>query len=118
MPACAEVCPTGAIAFGKRGDLLRDARGRIDANGGRYVNYIYGEREVGGTNHLYLAGVPFIRLGLPRLPAEAPAEFSERIQHTIYRGFIAPVALYAMLCAIALRNRKKREQAGIREEEE
>ena len=118
IPACAEVCPVAAITFGKRGDLLRDARGRIDANGGRYVNYIYGEHEVGGTNHLYLAGVPFPRLGLPRLPAEAPAEFSERIQQTIYKGFIAPVALYGMLCIISLRNRKKLENAGIQEEED
>jgi Fe-S-cluster-containing dehydrogenase component len=118
IPACAEVCPVGAITFGKRGDLLKDAGGRIGTNPGRYVNHIYGENEVGGTNHLYLSGLPFRDLGLPTLPDKAPAEFSENIQHTIYKGFIAPAALYGILCVIALRNRKKTESSGIHEEEE
>lgn len=117
IAACAEVCPVGAITFGTRGDLLNSARERISAYPGRYVTHIYGEQEVGGTNHLYLAGMPFSKLGLPDLPKKAPAEFSENIQHTIYKGFIAPVALYGLLCAIALRNRKKAEVAGIEEEE-
>jgi Fe-S-cluster-containing dehydrogenase component len=118
VTACAEVCPVGAISFGKRGDLLKQARTRISDNPARYINYVYGEHELGGTNHLYLAGIPFSDLGLSRLPDRAPAEFSEHIQHTIYKGFVAPLALYSMLCLIAIRNRKKREQMGIHEEED
>ena len=118
IPACAEVCPVGAITFGKRGGLLQEARTRISANPGRYGGAIYGEHEVGGTNHLYLAAVPFGDLGLPSLPDRPPAEFSENIQHTIYKGFVAPVALYGLLCVISLRNRRRREQAGIEEEED
>jgi hypothetical protein len=71
------------------------------------VPHIYGEHEIGGTNHLYLAALPFGQLGLPTLQSEAPASFSERIQHTIYKGFIAPVALYVSLCCIAVHNLKK-----------
>jgi Fe-S-cluster-containing dehydrogenase component len=112
LPACAEVCPAGAISFGKRGALLQDARARIKADPARYVDYIYGEHEVGGTNQLYLAGLPFSDLGLRKLPDRAPAEFSEHIQHTIYQGFIAPVALYGIFFAIALRNRRKAQSAG------
>jgi Fe-S-cluster-containing dehydrogenase component len=107
MPACAEVCPAGAILFGKRKDLLAEAHARLQQLPKRYVPHLYGEHEIGGTNHLYLAALPFERLGLPTLPTEAPASFSERIQHTIYKGFIAPIALYASLCCIALRNLKK-----------
>lgn len=107
LPACAEVCPTHAILFGKRGDLLREAHARIEQQPDRYVPHVYGEHEIGGTNHLYLAGVPFDKLGLPKLPAEAPASFSERIQHTIYKGFIAPVALYIALYFVAVRNAKQ-----------
>lgn len=118
VTACAEVCPVGAITFGRRGELVKEARRRIGSATGRYAAAIYGEREVGGTNHLYLAGIPFADLGLPRLPEQAPAEFSENIQHTIYKGFIAPVALYGMLCLVSLRNRRQRESAGIPEEEE
>jgi len=114
ITACAETCPTGAIAFGKRKDLLAEAKKRLQERPGIYINHIYGEKEVGGTNHLYLAAMPFNKLGLPILQDEAPAEFSEKIQHTIYKGFIAPVALYSTLCFIAVRNMKKHgaEQQG------
>ena len=106
ITACAETCPTGAITFGKRKDLLAEANRRLNGNPGKYVNRIYGEKEVGGTNHLYLAGMEFNKLGLPILKNDAPAEFSEKIQHTIYKGFIAPVALYSSLCFIAIKNMK------------
>jgi Fe-S-cluster-containing dehydrogenase component len=107
ITACAEACPTGAILFGKREALLQEAQGRLAQNPSQYVNHIYGEHEVGGTNHLYLVGVPFEKLGLPTLPNEAPASFSEKVQHTIYKGFIAPVALYGGLCLVALKNMRK-----------
>ncbi|HEY3357788.1 MAG TPA: 4Fe-4S dicluster domain-containing protein [Polyangia bacterium] len=61
--ACASVCPTGALKFGKRAELLEEARGRIYRNPDNYVHHIYGEHEVGGTNVLYLASVPFEELG-------------------------------------------------------
>lgn len=112
IPACAETCPVGAIAFGKRKDLLEIAHNRLRENPGRYIANVYGEHELGGTNHLYLSAVPFNKLGLPILPENAPAAFSEKIQHTIYKGFIAPVALYGTLCFIALKNKKKQENNG------
>jgi Fe-S-cluster-containing dehydrogenase component len=62
-PACAEACPQEAILFGRRGDLLDIARKRIYDHPSQYVRHIYGEHEVGGTNMLYLAGVPFDQLG-------------------------------------------------------
>ncbi|TLM65712.1 MAG: hydrogenase 2 operon protein HybA [Deltaproteobacteria bacterium] len=107
VTACAGACPVGAITFGRRHDLLAEARRRLAEKPGSYLGHIYGEHEVGGTNHLYLAAMPFNKLGLPQLPAEPPAEFSEKIQHTIYKGFVAPVALYGALCWLALRNLKK-----------
>lgn len=107
ITACAEVCPVGAITFGKRKELLAEAKRRLQENPDRYVHHIYGEKEVGGTNHLYLSAMQFNKLGLPLLKDEAPAEFSEKIQHTIYKGFIAPVALYGTLCFVAIRNMKK-----------
>lgn len=110
ITACAETCPVGAITFGKRKDLLEIAHTRLKENPGRYIQSVYGEHELGGTNHLYLAAVPYNKLGLPVLPTAAPAEFSERIQHTIYKGFIAPVALYSTLCFIAIKNQKKQDE--------
>jgi formate hydrogenlyase subunit 6/NADH:ubiquinone oxidoreductase subunit I len=106
ITACAEVCPADAIHFGKRGDLLEEAKKRLRENPGKYLNHIYGEKEVGGANHLYLASMQYNKLGLPTLKDEAPAEFSEKIQHTIYKGFIAPIALYGTLCFVAIKNMK------------
>ena len=63
LPACAEACPQEAIRFGRRGDLLEIARNRIADHPTDYVQHIYGENEVGGTNMLYLAGMPFEQLG-------------------------------------------------------
>lgn len=65
-PACAKACPAGALRFGRRDQLLAEARRRIAADPQKYVNYIYGEKELGGCGWLYLAGVPFEKLGLPR----------------------------------------------------
>ena len=73
--ACAAVCPTGATTFGRRADLLDEARARIKKEPGRYVDHVYGEKEVGGTSVLLLAGVAFDRLGyrtdLPTTPLPA-----------------------------------------------
>jgi formate dehydrogenase iron-sulfur subunit len=64
-PACASVCPSGALTFGKRVDLIETARERLYAPGSTYVRHIYGEHEVGGTSWMYLTDVPFEKLGLP-----------------------------------------------------
>ncbi len=64
-PACAKACPSGAITFGERERLLAEARRRIKAHPGRYVDHVYGEREASGTSWLYLAAVPFEKLGFP-----------------------------------------------------
>ncbi|MDZ7610040.1 MAG: 4Fe-4S dicluster domain-containing protein [Bacillota bacterium] len=66
-PACATACPTDAIMFGKRTDLLKEAKARIAANPDKFVNHIYGEHEVGGTSILYISDVPFKDLGFKGL---------------------------------------------------
>ncbi len=62
-PACVTTCPTGALVYGEREDLLSKARKRIAARPDKYVKHIYGEKEVGGTSWLYLSPVPFEELG-------------------------------------------------------
>jgi len=63
QPACVASCQAQALTFGRRGNLLDEARRRIYTEPGRYVRHIYGEREVGGTSWLYLSAVPFEQLG-------------------------------------------------------
>jgi Fe-S-cluster-containing dehydrogenase component len=64
-PACADACPSGALTFGRRADLLEEAKTRIYQNPTKYVHEIYGEAEAGGTSWLYVSDVPFESLALP-----------------------------------------------------
>ena len=107
QPACTEVCPREAVIFGKREDLLKEAHRRIEKNPAFYQPNVYGETELGGTQVLYLSAVPFVKLGLPDKGNRAGANVSETLQHGLYQGFIAPLALYAGLAAVVVRNRKK-----------
>jgi formate dehydrogenase beta subunit len=105
-PACTDVCPRQAVIFGKRTELLKEAKRRIADNPGRYVPRVYGETDGGGTQVLYLSHVPFDKLGLPTLGDEPAPQLARSIQHGVYRGLIAPAALYAALGIVMLRNRR------------
>jgi len=123
--ACAEVCPTGATLFGKVKDLKAEIarrkalppgttttfpRGKIGGGDtyvgtvGKYVDHVYGEKEIGGTQVLHLSGVPFELLDKPPLPDLAPAAASETIQHGVYYGMLAPLTFLGILVAAARKN--------------
>jgi formate dehydrogenase iron-sulfur subunit len=57
VPACVEACPTEATIFGERDELLAEARSRVGADPGKYIQRIWGEHEVGGTSVLYVSDV-------------------------------------------------------------
>ena len=132
--ACAQVCPTGATLYGKVKDLHAEAqrrlalkpgeyatfpRGNINthdqsshtAKAAKYIPHLYGEKEVGGTQMLKLAAVPFDKLGMPTLPDQSYASKSETLQHTLYGGLIAPLAFLGVLSFIAKRNVKNDDDA-------
>jgi Fe-S-cluster-containing dehydrogenase component len=130
LPACADVCPTGATLFGPvraldieadrrraltpgtvtafpRGDVTKTLGGdrpSHEAPVASYVDHVYGRTEGGGTQMRYLAGVPFVKLGLPALPAHSGASISEGVQHTLYKGLIAPLLGLAGLLLLAFRS--------------
>jgi len=117
-PACTEVCPRGAVIYGKRSDLLAEAKRRVASAPGKYFqDKVYGELDGGGTNVLYLSptAVSFTALGLPVLPSEPLPALSENVQHTTYKWGLAPLALYTALTVVQLRSRKADEQ-GKKEE--
>lgn len=105
QPACTQMCPTGSALFGKRKDMLAEAKRRIAAHPDRYVDHIYGEHEGGGTSVLIIASVPAEKLGMPDLPDYSQASVTEGIQHTLYKGLILPAFIYAVLAGIAFKNR-------------
>ncbi|HBQ29208.1 MAG TPA: (4Fe-4S)-binding protein [Desulfotomaculum sp.] len=70
-PACVTACPSGALKFGEKEELLAEARQRIDTNPA-YIKHIYGEKEYGGTSWLYLSDVPFEEIGFKTGVSEKP----------------------------------------------
>jgi Fe-S-cluster-containing dehydrogenase component len=116
QPGCCQACPKEAVIFGTYEDLLADAQQRIADRPERYYPKgnpkIFGLNDGGGTQVLYLADVEFDKLGLPELGEEGVAELARSIQHGVYQGFIAPVALYAILGAVMWRNRRAAKKEG------
>jgi Fe-S-cluster-containing dehydrogenase component len=64
LPGCVEACPQEALSFGKRDDMIILARERIRKYPDRYIDHVYGEYEMGGTNWLYITGAPFENVDL------------------------------------------------------
>ncbi len=62
-PACVEACPEKALHFGSRDDVLREAHARIAAAPERYIDHVWGEKEVGGTSVLYISDASLGFLG-------------------------------------------------------
>lgn len=134
-PACCHVCPTGATLFGtvellkqesqrrlskQPGDEYIFPRGRLregrrkNAQPGhratipKYIKHVYGEKELGGTQIMYLSAIPFDKLGLPtNVPDFAYSALSEGIQHTLYKWMIAPAILLGGLAFVVRRNVNK-----------
>ena len=94
VPACVEACPVQANIFGKRSRLMKLARERI-ATDKRYVDHIYGEREAGGTDWLYLSGVPFEAAGFDMNVEKRPyPEFT--------KGFLSAVPIVLVTWPVLL----------------
>ncbi len=81
-PACAATCPTRAIQFGRREEMLALAHERIRDETRHYINHVYGENENGGTCTFYISPVPFEQLGFPTTQmTESPAHFNRLVTH-------------------------------------
>jgi Fe-S-cluster-containing dehydrogenase component len=55
LPACIEACPKEVQTIGPRKEIIERARWLADEMNG----FIYGEKENGGTNTLYVSPIPF-----------------------------------------------------------
>jgi len=89
-PACVKTCPTGAIVFGTKEDMLRHAEERItDLKNRGYVNAgIYNPQGVGGTHVMYVlqhADKPELYNGLPKDPGISPMV-------SLWKGAAKPLA--------------------------
>lgn len=110
VPACVENCPAGALVFGKRRELIREARKRINDNPGQYEDHIYGEHEAGGTGFLYLAAVPFNELGFnTNLQTESYPALSKGFLYSVPAIFVLWPAMLLGLREATKNNNSKGE---------
>ncbi|MFC1661526.1 4Fe-4S dicluster domain-containing protein [Gemmatimonadota bacterium] len=104
-PACVASCPTGALTFGNRSELLEEARRRIYTEPDRYFHHIYGEHEAGGTSWLYLSPVPFEELGFPTHLSSAP--YPTYTREFLYAVPLVLTVVPPFLFAVARSRRKE-----------
>lgn len=119
QPACSSVCPVHAVIFGKRSELLAEAKRRIKESPGKYFqDRIYGEHEAGGTQCLYLSHVPFTNLGLPDLPDESVPQKYLKWQKRVYSYLAVPAVVYASVVGVISGNWKEHQHHMEEEEKE
>lgn len=72
-PACAKACPTGALRFGERDELLELGRARVEElkAKGLYEARLYGEEELGGLHMVYVLDRAASVYELPESPKAA-----------------------------------------------
>ncbi|HYG60264.1 MAG TPA: 4Fe-4S dicluster domain-containing protein [Symbiobacteriaceae bacterium] len=112
-PACIDACPAKAVIFGKRSEMLAEAKRRIAEHPDRYVNHVYGETEAGGTSFLVISSVPFEQLGMPN-PGDSPLPpLSEKVM-----GIVPPFAVGWMATLIGITSIVKFRQRRMEENSE
>ena len=93
-PACITACPENVQTIGPREEIVHQARSLAKQIGG----FIYGEKENGGTNTIYVSPVPFDKLnkgiekggGNPHL--KPVADSMSKAENLTTAMFIAPFA--------------------------
>ena len=103
--ACAEACPSGAVSYGTREEMLGLAHERVRTGSGGYVPHVYGETEAGGTSVLYVSDVPFETLGFV---ASAPLKPLPTYTWEIAR-LLPPIAAGLLAMLVVLHARRQRE---------
>jgi Fe-S-cluster-containing dehydrogenase component len=86
-PGCTRACPRQAVIFGKRK---------------YYQDRVYGEKEGGGTQALYLsaADVSFASLGLPDLPEKSIAAGVRGVSDNIYQHGVTPFVVFGGMIGV------------------
>jgi len=108
-PSCAEICPVGALTWGKREELLKKARVRISELQAKGIKArLYGETEAGGLHRLSILLDEPEQYGLPSAPGTpAFARAWQRVIQPLGTGFLG-VTLLGILSVFLFVRRKIR----------
>lgn len=115
-PACVEACPADATIFGERDELLAEARRRLSAEPEKYVQRIWGAKEVGGTSVLYISDVDIKLTGLdiPVVDPEPIPHRTTKILHQMPSVFTGMALLMGGIYWVI--KRRQQNMAGLLEE--
>jgi len=96
-PACVTTCPTGALKFGERDELIEEANQRIadlKARGSSNAT-LYGKNELGGLHVLYVLDDTPEAYGLPESPKVASSDvIGKWLMGVATTGVIAALPLW------------------------
>ena len=107
QPWCVKTCPTHAIKYGDREEILQEAKTRLAAIQHKYPNArIYGETEAGGLGVIMVLPDEPAAIGLPENPASpATLQAWQKIVQPASVGLTSlSVAVAAVAAVIARRN--------------
>jgi hypothetical protein len=108
-----EACPTDALMFGQKRELMEIARVRVYRHPEEYVHKIYGMNEVGGTGWLYLSAVPFDQIGFRTDLGTTP--YPDFTTDFLYAVPVVLFGLPAFLMGLNLLARSNEEESSGRE---
>lgn len=115
LPGCVQACPTEALTFGKRKNLIKIARERIRKFPDHYLDHIYGEHEMGGTSWLYLTGTPYKEIGMREDLGTTPApEFTAGVLGAVP----IVVGLWPVLLTGIYAMSRRKEKISLQEKEQ
>ncbi|MBF0119491.1 MAG: 4Fe-4S dicluster domain-containing protein [Desulfobacterales bacterium] len=94
QPACVKTCPTGALKFGFRDDILSSAHSKMNKS---KKMYLYGENELGGLHIIYLLTQSPAIFNLPKHPTipnpfEAYAFLMEKLNSELLNQNVLTIA--------------------------
>ncbi len=109
-PACAKACPTGAISFGTREEMLDKAQKRVAflKSNGYPEAQVYGDRQLGGLHVIYVLTHSPDFYGLP----EDPARPSATLASNWLSGAVAAGALVSFPFLWVVKRRAQMEAQG------
>jgi len=108
QPACAKACPTGAITFGERAEMIAKGKARVEeliANGYTDANF-YGENEMGGLHQMYVLPEKPSVFGLPENPQARPLVKAPELPVSVGTAVVG--AAVGGLLALRARGMKKK----------
>lgn len=98
-PACAKTCPSEALVWGDRDEMIARGKERVaalQANGHPKANF-YGEHELGGLHRLYVLADEPSAYGLPESPRHATTNVAGQwLSGIVTAGAIAAVPFWLL----------------------